>query len=121
MFDALHHYTNRKSPGDARRAYRLLTSLPIIRQLSVESVEFIARGSAENNIPLEQLHREMVECKASGLNSRLGLASPSRATLQAAANFSPLSAKSLMSSPSDNEQLGSPPSNDETLPSTSDS
>ncbi|KAJ8044881.1 Estrogen-related receptor gamma [Holothuria leucospilota] len=113
VFDALHHYTNRKNPGDARRAYRLLTSLPLIRQLATESVELVARGSAENNIPLEQLHREMVECKASGMTSCRGFPSPPTSSIpstqQPSSSSSSSSVSSMMSSSMSSSLLPPPP------------
>ncbi|XP_071833805.1 estrogen-related receptor gamma-like isoform X2 [Apostichopus japonicus] len=121
MFDALHHYTNRKSPGDARRSYRLLTSLPVLRQLSVESVELIARSSAENNIPLEKLHKEMVECKASGMTSRKGMPSPSQSVSQVTAKMTSLSSLGLLSpASSDTTQSETTPGEGETLPEASE-
>ncbi|PIK58758.1 estrogen receptor-like receptor [Apostichopus japonicus] len=108
-------------PRDARRSYRLLTSLPVLRQLSVESVELIARSSAENNVPLEKLHKEMVECKASGMTSRKGLASPSQSVSQVTAKMTSLSSLGLLSpASSDTTQSETTPGEGETLPEASE-
>lgn len=62
LYDALYHHIFKDYPGDSRRMCRLLTVLPLLRQLAIESVEHVSRYSEERSVPIQQLFKEMLQC-----------------------------------------------------------
>lgn len=62
LYDALYHHIFKDYPGDSRRMCRLLTVLPLLRQLAIEAVEHVSRYSEERSVPIQQLFKEMLQC-----------------------------------------------------------